>query len=60
LPALRFGDLRQHLELLTRARELAAEVVDRDPELELPEHAALRAALERIAGGGDIYDAESG
>ena len=60
LPALRFGDLRQHLELLSRARELAAELIESDPGLEAAEHRDLRAALERIAADDEVFDAESG
>ncbi|MET0386147.1 MAG: ATP-dependent DNA helicase RecG [Polyangiales bacterium] len=47
LPGFRFGDLRRDAPLLARARDAAQRVVERDPELTLPEHAAARTALER-------------
>jgi len=49
LPGFRFGDLRRDQPLLARARELATETFERDPKLELPEHAGARRALERLA-----------
>jgi ATP-dependent DNA helicase RecG len=49
LPGFRFGDLRRDQPLLARARELAHETFERDPQLELPEHAGARHALERLA-----------
>jgi hypothetical protein len=36
---------------LARAREAAQEVIARDPELELPEHAAARGVLDRASEG---------
>jgi ATP-dependent DNA helicase RecG len=48
LPGFRFGDLRRDQPLLARARELAHETFERDPQLELPEHAGARHALERL------------
>jgi ATP-dependent DNA helicase RecG len=47
LPGFRFGDLRRDAPLLARAREAAQQIIARDPELDLPEHAAARAVLER-------------
>ena len=49
LPGFRFGDLRRDQPLLVRARELATETFERDPKLELPEHAGARRALDRMA-----------
>jgi ATP-dependent DNA helicase RecG len=49
LPGFRFGDLRRDQPLLVRARELATETFDKDPKLELPEHAGARRALDRMA-----------
>jgi ATP-dependent DNA helicase RecG len=60
LPALRFGDLREHLDLLARARELAGELLATDPELALPEHQALARALAAAASEAEPFDAESG
>ncbi|HET8935903.1 MAG TPA: ATP-dependent DNA helicase RecG [Polyangiales bacterium] len=51
LPGFRFGDLRRDAPLLARAREAAQEVIARDPELELPEHAAARGVLDRASEG---------
>ncbi|MGD8860171.1 MAG: ATP-dependent DNA helicase RecG [Myxococcales bacterium] len=49
LPGFRFGDLRRDAPLLARARDLAAELIERDPELRDPDHACTAAALETIA-----------
>jgi ATP-dependent DNA helicase RecG len=51
LPGFRFGDLRRDQPLLVRARELANELTEKDPDLQLPEHADTRRALERMAEG---------
>jgi ATP-dependent DNA helicase RecG len=50
LPALRVADLARDLELLERARAQAFELVDQDPHLERPEHAAARLHLESRFG----------
>ncbi|MCG8424092.1 MAG: ATP-dependent DNA helicase RecG [Proteobacteria bacterium] len=60
LPALRFGDLRQHGELLVKARDAAERVLADDPELSRPEHAMTRRALHTRTAGLAIYGAESG
>ncbi len=60
LPRLRFGDLVQHVELLARAREEAQRVVDEDPDLSRPEHAALRRALAERMAEVEAYGAEGG
>jgi len=60
LPRLRFGDLRQHTELLLEARREAEAVIDLDPELTRAEHAGLRAALERRLRGAPAFGAEGG
>jgi ATP-dependent DNA helicase RecG len=60
LPRLRFGDLRQHTELLLEARREAEAVIDADPTLAAPEHAGLRAALERRLRGAPAFGAEGG
>jgi len=59
LPRLRFGDLRQHTELLLEARREADAVIDADPELLDPAHAGLRSAIERRLGA-HAYGAEGG
>ena len=60
LPRLRFGDLVQHVELLARAREEADRVVQEDPDLSRPEHAALRRALAERMAEVEAYGAEGG
>ncbi|HEX7841381.1 MAG TPA: helicase-related protein, partial [Kofleriaceae bacterium] len=59
VPRLRFGDLQQHTELLLEARRHAEAVLDADPELARPAHAALRRALARRMAR-SVYGAESG
>ncbi|HTL33919.1 MAG TPA: ATP-dependent DNA helicase RecG [Kofleriaceae bacterium] len=59
VPRLRFGDLAQHTELLLEARGHAERILDEDPGLVRPEHAALRAALARRVAQ-SVYGAESG
>jgi ATP-dependent DNA helicase RecG len=59
VPRLRFGNLAQHFELLLEARRHAERVLDDDPELVRPEHAALRLALARRLAG-SVYGPESG
>ncbi len=60
LPRLRFGDLVQHVELLAAAREEADRVVQEDPDLSRPEHAALRRALAERMAEVEAYGAEGG
>ena len=45
LPDMRLADLAAHAELLQAARDDARLVIDRDPDLESPRGAALRALL---------------
>jgi ATP-dependent DNA helicase RecG len=59
VPRLRFGDLQQHTELLLEARRHAEAVLERDPDLALPAHAALRRALTRRMARA-VFGAESG
>ncbi|MBA2539439.1 MAG: ATP-dependent DNA helicase RecG [Deltaproteobacteria bacterium] len=58
-PRLRFGDLAAHTRLLLVARSQAEAILDEDPSLIRPEHAALRRALERRLAH-DVYGAEGG
>jgi ATP-dependent DNA helicase RecG len=60
LPRLRFGDLVQHVELLARAREEAERLIETDPDLSRPEHAALRRALAARMAEVEAYGPESG
>ena len=59
VPRLRFGNLQQHTELLLEARRHAEAVLEDDPGLARPAHAALRRALERRLAQ-TVYGAESG
>ena len=59
VPRLRFGDLQQHTELLLEARRHAEAVLEADPDLAHPAHAALRRALSRRMAR-SVYGAESG
>jgi ATP-dependent DNA helicase RecG len=59
VPRLRFGDLQQHTELLLEARRHAEAVLEADPELSQPAHAALRRALARRMAR-SVYGAEGG
>ena len=45
LPEFRVASLPRDAELLERARTAAERLLDRDPTLELPEHALLRSAV---------------
>ena len=58
-PRLRFGDLAAHTALLLEARRHAEAVLDEDPGLNRPEHAALRRSLERRLAH-DVYGSEGG
>ncbi len=60
LPRLRFGDLRTHTELLLAARAEAERVLDEDPALDRPEHAALRRVLDRRLAAADAFGSEGG
>jgi ATP-dependent DNA helicase RecG len=59
VPRLRFGNLQQHTELLLEARRHAETVLDGDPGLARPEHAALRRALDRRLAS-RVFGAEGG
>jgi ATP-dependent DNA helicase RecG len=59
VPTLRFGDLHQHTALLLEARGHAEAILDGDPALVRPEHAALRRAIDRRFAH-HVYGAESG
>jgi ATP-dependent DNA helicase RecG len=60
LPRLRFGDLRTHTELLLAARDEAERVLDADPTLAAPEHAALKRILDRRLAAALAFGAEGG
>jgi ATP-dependent DNA helicase RecG len=59
VPRLRFGDLRQHTELLLEARRHADAVLAADPDLERPEHAGLKLAVARRTAR-PVYGVEGG
>jgi ATP-dependent DNA helicase RecG len=57
LPEFRFFDPFRHEDLVPRARDAAQRVVELDPDLQHPEHAGLRKALEeRFAERAALYD----
>jgi ATP-dependent DNA helicase RecG len=57
LPAFRFFDAEQDVDLLERARERATALVRADPELTAPVHATLRATLDqRFAEREQLYE----
>jgi ATP-dependent DNA helicase RecG len=49
LPALKLADVVRDAELLQQARDAAFALVETDPRLEAPEHAAMRAHFARTA-----------
>jgi ATP-dependent DNA helicase RecG len=50
LPELSFADPARHLKLLTAARSEAFALIERDPELSLPESLSLVAGLQGLFG----------
>ena len=48
LPALQVADLQADMQLLRQAQQAAQDIVQRDPELALPEHRLLRAQVQRM------------
>ena len=48
--SLRIADLVRDNAILFRAREIAEEVIERDPKLEQPEHKVLKQQLSRLSG----------
>src|SRR5690554_2879911 len=51
---LRIADLVRDNAILFRAREIAEDVIDKDPHLEQPEHRVLKQQLDRL--GGNRYE----
>lgn len=51
---LRIADLVKDSTILYRAREIAEELIERDPQLEQPEHLILKQQLARL--GGNRYE----
>lgn len=51
---LRIADLVRDNAILFRAREIAEEVIDNDPQLALPDHRVLKQQLDRL--GGNRYE----
>lgn len=47
---LRIADLVRDSEILYHAREVAEQIIEKDPELVLPEHAMLKRQLNRLMG----------
>ncbi len=54
LPELAIADILNDMDVLVETRETAFLLVDADPKLQLPEHAALRRALERSRMGFEL------
>ena len=50
LPEFKLADLSNEMELLQQAKEDALEILQRDPNLKLPEHRHLRMALRAQIG----------
>ncbi len=58
LPDLKLARLRHDQKVVARTREAARRVIDDDPDLELEQHAAMRAeVLRRYEGGLDAFTA---
>jgi ATP-dependent DNA helicase RecG len=51
---LRIADLVKDNNILYRAREIAEELIEKDPQLEQPEHLVLKQQLDRL--GGNRYE----
>lgn len=51
---LKIADLVKDNDILFRAREIAQQIIEKDPKLELPEHAVLKKQLSRL--GGNRYE----
>lgn len=51
---LRIADLVRDNAILYRAREIAEQLIEKDPALEMPEHLVLKQQLSRL--GGNRYD----
>lgn len=47
---LRIADIIKDNDILFRAREIAEELIDNDPSLELPDHEVLKRQLNRLSG----------
>jgi ATP-dependent DNA helicase RecG len=60
IPRLRFADLRRHLSLLAEAREAAARIIERDPQLAAPEHQAAAEVMRRRWERLPLVGAEAG
>jgi ATP-dependent DNA helicase RecG len=57
LPEFRFFDPLRDDDLVHRARDAAQRIIDEDPDLQRPEHAGLRSALEqRFAERAALYE----
>ena len=52
LPEFKLADLSNEMELLQQAKQDALEILQRDPNLKLPEHRHLRTALQSQIGDG--------
>jgi ATP-dependent DNA helicase RecG len=60
MPRLRFADLAGTGRLLELVRDEATRILDRDPNLELPEHVSLREAVDFRWRAAEIFGEEAG
>jgi ATP-dependent DNA helicase RecG len=60
LPRLRYADLVRDLELLKLARDQAFRLLERDPQLDAPEHARTKAVLDARWSEARLFGEEAG
>ena len=50
LPELNITDLVKNVDMLEKVKYVARDLIERDPELELPEHAELKKRVKKMFG----------
>jgi ATP-dependent DNA helicase RecG len=55
IPELRIADLVADVELLQKARQVAMRLLDKDPELQAPEHAPIARSLAERSKGRPVW-----
>ena len=50
LPELNITDLVKNADMLEKVKYVARDLIDRDPQLELPEHAELKKRVKKLFG----------
>ena len=50
LPELNITDLVKNADMLEKVRYVARDLIDRDPEMELPEHSELKKRVKKMFG----------